>query len=189
MADERRTRSNSRARILDAAAEIVGEIGAGKMTLEAVAERAGLSKGGLLYNFPSKDALLQAMVERLVEDGVAQRNALRPTLAGRPNLEARCIIASELAHCGSHAKDVASGLLAAMSENPRLLDPVREVVAEEWAMLQAADCPELSNIAWLAVQGLLSLDMFAISPLSAEDRDQVIAALDRLLDHRTLPAA
>ncbi|ALK10510.1 TetR/AcrR family transcriptional regulator [Blastochloris viridis] len=189
MADDRRPRSNSRNRILDAAAEIVAEIGAGKMTLEAVAERAGLSKGGLLYNFPSKDALLQAMVERMVEDGVAQRNALRPTLTDRPNLEARCIIASDLASCGSHSKDVASGLLAAMSENPRLLDPVREVVAEEWAMLQASDCPDVSNIAWLAVQGLLTLDMFAISPLETEDRNRVIAALHTLLDHRTLPLA
>jgi AcrR family transcriptional regulator len=158
------------------------------MTLEAVAERAGLSKGGLLYNFPSKDALLQAMVERMVEDGVAQRNALRPTLAGRPNLEARCIVASDLVHCCGHSKDVASGLLAAMSENPRLLDPVREVVAEEWAMLQTSDCPELSSIAWLAVQGLMTLDMFAICPLDENDRAQVIATLDRLLDYRTLPS-
>lgn len=189
MADDRRTRSNSRNRILDAAAEIVAEVGAGKMTLEAVAERAGLSKGGLLYNFPSKDALLQAMVERMVEDGVAQREAARPTFAGRPNAIARCMMASDLAHCGPHGKEVASGLLAAVSENPRLLDPVRQVVAEEWAMLQQSDCPELSAIAWLAVQGLLSLDMFAMNPLATPERDHILAALDRLLDHRTLPVA
>ena len=55
-----RGRKSSREKILDAAAELVAEIGAGRLTLEAVAEKAGLSKGGLLYNFPTKDALLQA---------------------------------------------------------------------------------------------------------------------------------
>ncbi|WP_170263663.1 TetR/AcrR family transcriptional regulator [Blastochloris sulfoviridis] len=188
MAGERRTRTNSRSRILDAAAEIVAEIGAGKMTLDAVAERAGLSKGGLLYNFPSKDALLQAMIERMVEDGITEREASRSAHAHRPNVEARCIIASDLAHCGSHSRDVASGMLAAISENPSLLEPVRKVVAEEWAMMRASDCPELSAIAWLAVQGLMSLDMFAISPVTPEDREHILAALDRLLDCRALPA-
>jgi AcrR family transcriptional regulator len=187
MTGERRTRTSSRTRILDAAAEIVAEIGAGKMTLDAVAERAGLSKGGLLYNFPSKDALLQAMIERMVEDGVNEREASRSANAHRPNVEARCIIASDLAHCASHGRDVASGMLAAISENPSLLEPVRKVAAEEWAMLQASDCPELSVIAWLAVHGLMSLDMFGISPVSPEDRERVLAALDRLLDCRTLP--
>ena len=38
--------------------------GAVHLTLDAVAERAGVSKGGLLYHFPSKESLLQAMVDR-----------------------------------------------------------------------------------------------------------------------------
>jgi AcrR family transcriptional regulator len=67
MPSQARKRSSSRERILDAAAELVRELGAAKLTLDAVAERAELSKGGLLYNFPSKDALLQGMLERIIE--------------------------------------------------------------------------------------------------------------------------
>ena len=37
------------------------------MTLDAVAQRAEVSKGGLLYHFPSKEALLQAMLARLCD--------------------------------------------------------------------------------------------------------------------------
>jgi AcrR family transcriptional regulator len=33
------------------------------VTLEAVAAEAGVSKGGLLYHFPTKDALLEALVQ------------------------------------------------------------------------------------------------------------------------------
>src|SRR3954470_23063844 len=96
MIPPRRTRANSRDRILDAAGEIVGEVGAGKLTLDAVAQRAGLSKGGLLYNFPSKDALLSGMLERMIGESVAEKEALRGALAGSRNLEARLSIAVSL---------------------------------------------------------------------------------------------
>ena len=75
-----RGRKSSREKILDAAAELVGSIGSGRLTLEAVAERAGLSKGGLLYNFPNKEALLQAMIQRMIDEVSAEKEALRAKL-------------------------------------------------------------------------------------------------------------
>src|SRR6185503_1133094 len=60
-------RPNSRGIVLDAADALVSEVGANHMSLDAVAARAGISKGGLLYLFPSKVALLQGMLERYVE--------------------------------------------------------------------------------------------------------------------------
>ena len=57
-------RPSSRETILDAAEAVVLADGAAHLTLDAVAERAGVSKGGLLYHFPSKEILLQAMVDR-----------------------------------------------------------------------------------------------------------------------------
>src|SRR5512146_2760569 len=53
-------------RLLDAAESVVAREGVGNLTLEAVAREAGVSKGGLLYHFPSKSALVTAVVERLV---------------------------------------------------------------------------------------------------------------------------
>ncbi len=50
-------------RLLDVAGELVTESGVMALTLDAVAKRAGVSKGGLLHHFPSKHALLMAMVE------------------------------------------------------------------------------------------------------------------------------
>ncbi|MDQ0063824.1 AcrR family transcriptional regulator [Paenibacillus harenae] len=49
--------------ILFAASTIVKTLGAEKLTLEAVAKEAGISKGGLLHHFPNKQALINAMVE------------------------------------------------------------------------------------------------------------------------------
>ena len=57
---------STRDTILDAAQRIAAERGAGRITLDEVARESGLSKGGLLYHFASKEALLQAMLERLI---------------------------------------------------------------------------------------------------------------------------
>jgi AcrR family transcriptional regulator len=58
-------RPSSKEIILEAAEAIVLESGAVHMTLDAVAERSGVSKGGLMYNFPTKEALLEAMINRM----------------------------------------------------------------------------------------------------------------------------
>ncbi len=59
--------TETRDRILDALEEILVRDGTDKATLDAVAAGAGVSKGGLLYHFPSKDAMMAAMVRRLGE--------------------------------------------------------------------------------------------------------------------------
>ncbi len=66
-------------RILDSYEEILIEQGPGGITLEAVAAHAGVSKGGLLYHFGSKEALVEGLMERLAllseEDLERARNA------------------------------------------------------------------------------------------------------------------
>ncbi|MEW9556313.1 TetR/AcrR family transcriptional regulator [Nonomuraea sp. NPDC050783] len=54
--------------LLDAAEAILCDQGSAALTLTAVADRAGVSKGGLLYHFNSKEALIKGMVERLIDD-------------------------------------------------------------------------------------------------------------------------
>lgn len=54
--------------LLDAAEALLSERGTGALTLNAVAERAGVSKGGLLYHFPTKEALVQGLITRVIEE-------------------------------------------------------------------------------------------------------------------------
>jgi AcrR family transcriptional regulator len=175
--------TSSRERILNAAAELVREVGSRRLTLEGVAERAGMSKGGLLYNFPSKDALLQGMVERMIEEVSAEKEALRGTIGCCRNLEARLGAAASLkTRCGT-MKEVTNGMLAASAENPRLLDPVRRIINEDWQVLKTtSEDPEAAMLAWLAIEGLSSLEMHDISPVTPADRDEIVAAIFKLLD-------
>ncbi len=177
-----RGRKSSREKILDAAAELVSEIGSGRLTLEAVAERAGLSKGGLLYNFPNKEALLQGMIQRIVDEVSMEKEALRRQTEPCRNLEARLCIAALLKMRGSAMKDVANGMLAASAENPRLLDPVRHVIKETLDNLKAnSDDLDAALLGWLAVEGLSNLEMHDLSPFSEGDRERIVKAIERLV--------
>ncbi|MGA9466832.1 MAG: TetR/AcrR family transcriptional regulator [Exiguobacterium marinum] len=62
-------RSNiTKQKLLDAATDIIMNHGVHQLTLDEVAKTAGISKGGLLYHYPSKEALMTAMVERLQQE-------------------------------------------------------------------------------------------------------------------------
>jgi len=73
MAEERSTRD----RLLDAFEQLIVGAGSRAATLDAVAAEAGVSKGGLLYHFRSKEALVDAMVERLREQAARDVEAMR----------------------------------------------------------------------------------------------------------------
>lgn len=60
-------RKSNRTQILDAAFRVVQRDGVRALTYESVAAETGLTKGGLLYHFPSREALLQALHEHLAQ--------------------------------------------------------------------------------------------------------------------------
>lgn len=66
-----RPASTTRERILDAFETLVVTGGSRTATLEAVAAEADVTKGGLLYHFPNKDAMLAGMIERLRSQAAA----------------------------------------------------------------------------------------------------------------------
>jgi AcrR family transcriptional regulator len=73
-------------RILDAAEELVSTRGIAGFTLDGVAQAAGVSKGGLLYHFRSKDSLIAGMQRRMVS---RMADTLREAKAGsEPVLQA-----------------------------------------------------------------------------------------------------
>lgn len=54
--------------ILDAAVDLLGEVGYHGMSLRDVARNVGISHPGVIYHFPSKEALLMSVVERYEKD-------------------------------------------------------------------------------------------------------------------------
>jgi AcrR family transcriptional regulator len=59
-------RPSSRTEILTAAMRVVDAAGGADITYESVAREAGLTKAGLMYHFPSKDALMIGVIEHVI---------------------------------------------------------------------------------------------------------------------------
>ncbi len=101
---QQRRRDRSREEILAAARNVLLESGVGAMTLEAVATEAGMSKTGLYYYFPSKDALVFELVYATVERHArAIHDAVEATKDGGEALGA--IIAETVRHFAPRLDD------------------------------------------------------------------------------------
>jgi len=164
--------------ILDAAEEVVIECGGAHLTLDAVAEKAGVSKGGLLYHFPSKEALLMAMLDRLCDRFEVRRDKTVQTMPESPSRLLQAHIQEFFFKEEREAK-IGCSMLAAIANDPRLMDNVRTHVKEKVrAML--GDFQEFTPAAlvYLAVEGIKLLELFAINPFTPDEgkgiRDELL---------------
>lgn len=169
-----------RQQILEAAARVVETSGARHLTMDAVAKAAALSKGGVLYHFPSKRALLEGMVDRLLEQIDASAEALREQQpdAANPGLTAWILAERQQ---NSRDRSMSRAILAAAAEDPKLLAAARIRVNSIFE--EAAGGPAPAALGWvalLATEGLRFLDMLDMLPLSAAQLRQVRDELLRL---------
>ena len=174
--------SETKKKLLNAAARVVKEKGASQLTLEAVAKQAQISKGGLLYHYPSKSALLAAMVTHL-NDSFEKAIAHQIAKDNTSWLEAYVAMSFDPQH--SQMAESA-GMLAAVANDLSLLEPLAERYQVLQQQVETGDLdPDLANIVRLAADGLWFTELFNISPLSTKRRSQVLAALLTLIKENT----
>ena len=58
--------THTREEILTAAERVIAQLGVKRLTIEQVAKAAGMSRGGPLYHFASKEAPIQGMLTRFI---------------------------------------------------------------------------------------------------------------------------
>lgn len=177
-------RTNSREEILDAAEAVVVASGAGNLTLDAIAERAGISKGGLLYNFPTKEALLRAMLARLLERcDLGRREARESQVApGDPAGDLKAYVHAGFRQSGDR-EPVSGALLAAGAADPRLLTPVREWHERSFRELsQGKRYPLRVLVLMLAMDGLWLNELLQTFPESEGVREALLAEMLRLAE-------
>ncbi len=178
-----RGKTDTRKKILDAASTVVLRDGAPGLTLEQVAKEAGVSKGGLLYHFPSKEALLRGMVERVIADfegGVLERVAADPAKKGR-FLRAYLSEVAASAESGSPQERrirLQSALIAAVAVDKRLLDPLREryKIYQEFVEKDGVDAVQATIIRVVA-DAMWLASLFDMPSLSAEMQTKVLQYL------------
>jgi AcrR family transcriptional regulator len=170
-----------REQLLDAAQAVILEQGIGTMTLDKVAAKAKVSKGGLLHHFPSKDALVGAIVRRVVN---AWRSDLREAIAGQPEGRLR-VPRAMLDGCISKPEEWTETLrnasicvIAAMSEHPKHAEPSREVYAELEDTMHRDGTPEgLAQLVVCAMDGLWMSFVFGTRAFSKQRLDAMATCL------------
>lgn len=168
-------RKNSREKILAAAADVARESGPGSLSLEAVASRAGVSKGGLLYNFPTKAKLMQALVEDYLRDFGQALEAAGSKDKGSNPLAVYIRLSAE--HC-EDKQPSASWIFSAMAEDPDFMTPIKTFKQQLFERLKG-ETPDIKAllICYLAIEGLRSMSLFDSDVLSKDERKLLVSSL------------
>jgi AcrR family transcriptional regulator len=168
--------SNSkRNHILSAASIIVKTHGVEKLTLEAVAKEAGISKGGLLHHFPNKQALINEMVEELTNHFVANINdrATRASSSAGDGKWSRAFIEVTFDEV-KEGNGLSTAIMASLFTNPDLLTRVQNEYST-WQKKFEDDGidPVRATIVRLAADGLWFSEVFGTGHINKELREKV----------------
>ena len=121
MLEPRQDRSHeSTRRLLDAAAELVAEGGAGRATLAAIGARAGYSRGLVSTRFGSKENLLWALVQRSTDEWFSELRAPASSGSGLERLLALIELIAAHAEREPQALRVLERLIFEASGDPAL---------------------------------------------------------------------
>lgn len=173
---------DSKSEILTAAIEVIRRSGAQNFTIDAVAEESGFSKGGVLYNFPTKDALITGMVGFLggqfETDVLAARAAnlgsKSPTLSGMIDVTETWL---------ETRRDVAQAILATTVDRPELTEPFLKVKRRfKAAIAEETDEFGKAMAIWASLEGLHFSVAHCVSVLDDHERAEVLSELRNHLE-------
>lgn len=172
-------RSDTREVLLRAASQVVIDKGVEALTLDAVAQQAGVSKGGLLYHFPNKDALMGGMVEHLIQDfeAVLQTEFDQDDAPGTPGQWVRAYIRATL-RFSKQSLALIARLSSIAADSPNLLEAAK-VYDQQWRQRVETSGidPTKATIILLAADGLWLSEVFQVGTLDEPRLTQVVETL------------
>lgn len=168
-------RPSKRTVILEAARRIVSRDGLAAVTYEAVAEEAGLTKGGVVYHFASRDDLLIGLAEFLAEyweaSMVAAAGASADQLSERERIE---VYARESVQ-GTTSTELT--MLIESADVPEARAAWTAVI-DRWSLSRVDDPPTDEQldllVLRLAADGLWVYDLIASDPMGQELRNRLV---------------
>lgn len=177
-----RKRIVDRDAVLDAAEAVVARDGAARLTLDAVAEQAGIGKATVLYDFKTKAALIDAVVERAVARDNAFNTAMTDSLVGQGDAVIRGRILAAATPLPDDFRAVALNLCAALAQDASLRGRIQENQKAVIAALTAdAASPRGALLAYLALEGLKLLEALDYHAWPVEERTRILREINWLV--------
>ncbi len=173
-------RPGARERLLDAAEARLLEQGPAGLVLDAVARDAGVSKGGLLYHFPSKSELVDGLVERMLE-GFEDEQRHQATRDDGPGRWTRAYLGTTVDEAGAPAGSSArlmAGILACIGADAKRLAPLRSAF-QRWQERLENDGldPGTATLVRLAADGLWLSQLLGLPRLDDSLMGRIVDAL------------
>lgn len=178
-------KTEKREAVLKAAGQIVLSRGVENLTLDAVAKQAGVSKGGLLYHFPTKEALVEGMAEHLIRefDDLIEQKIEREVAVGEAPEAGRWLRAYVRVNTAPplESSSISAALMAAIPTNPKALAATDEAF-ERWRQRAESDgvSLEMATLVRLAADGCWFYSMYG-SIADARAQEYLETSRQRLL--------
>ncbi len=123
----KKNKSETKEKIFQAVNELYKTRGTKSLTLSNIAKQAGISKGGLLYHFPTKDAILIGLIERNVKefvDGADEIITELESLEGEP-LKKKLEYFVDC-YVDEYLEDLEPGILGVLAQRPDFAKQTKE---------------------------------------------------------------
>lgn len=174
--------TTAREGLLDALEEILIDEGERAATLDAVAARARVSKGGLLYHFGSKAALFEGLIARLQDRAEVDAHEMRDA----PEGSAAHYVRTSAEVDSAFDRTLLAALRLSLGTDSRVTEALQEIRAR-WLRLITDDVgdDDVARAVLLMGDGLYAASLAVDSPTAAlgtTDADRHAGALLRVVD-------
>ena len=155
------------------------ERGAGALTFGEIAQKSGVTRGGITYHFPTKERLLRALVEQDILQWKRVEEANCPDNCPAETAE---LIAYLRAHTNeqSDRRRFVSGMLYAVTLDPPIIDPARKYEKERLDGIEWNERNLKLQLLRMAALGLFWADLFRCPEMPQDVRRNLVVLLEEL---------
>jgi AcrR family transcriptional regulator len=174
----KKTPTETREKLIQAAAQLVVSKGIHRVTLEQIALEAGVSKGGLLHHFPTKQALLSGLIEQVGRVfKVRLEKFMGLETSDQPGRLARAYIRASFEYEADELH-LTNAIAKVVGEFPELLLELQAEFAQLDQEMQADGLPAARAIVIrLACDGLWFSELIGVTSLEEPLRSQMLEEL------------
>ncbi|MGY6655420.1 TetR/AcrR family transcriptional regulator [Amycolatopsis sp. TRM77291] len=178
-------RENKRSQILDAATRVVQDQGIAAVTFDAVAAASGVSRGGVMYHFPSREALLASLHEHQAEAWESAMIAVAGKPAGEASDEEKAVAYARA--CSQSATKAELQLLLEAVADPEHKVPWISVIDRWTPAIDTSEDTDINEdqlrrfIARLATDGLWMYESLSANTLPDKVRESIVEYIEHCI--------
>lgn len=190
MSSPKAIRTNST--ILQAARDVLRTEGIEHLSMDRVAERAGVSKGAVMYHFPTKRALQSALIQDYAEHLESGLKAHEAQFKGDP---IETLIPGYIQWFNDFSTDnngwasVGVQLLGQQAMDPELLKPISDWYQKLYARIEKLPSKHRSKMlmAVMTMEGFFFVRKFGLDSMNQERRTEVMNLLLKITGTDEVP--